>query len=665
VTNPSSAPYQHPHLRPYFTTATVLAPAPAPAIHQPNSSSPATNYVYDPQYYSAPVNSWPHGGAGLHPWTMQKPYGWPGFLNSWQEQPRSNDTYQGSGWEYTGSVAATCFGRKNNRHFTRASRLGSSRGRDSYRPACADISPRDEYFITSAHQLPRRTLVSDSRGPRDNRSWGQSTAMKPVPAYPLQLEQYEKQYPKVTTLPESSTVAWSAIPFIPRHVSGTLPSSTIEYISRQSLKDISHGDQDTDVTKNKFIQHQTRYDFVARKLGSSPRPRQSCEDVSEDVPQIALGHAVISGQQVSAFPHMSESQARRLKEPDMQITMQTELMKFYNSSAERVAEIAEPFPVQAIIEPEFAVAVAEDVERAQAGHDIKLTPAPMAGSLESDHSNENLESTAADIVANVTKAIKTHNGGVPALETLINLAQSGLKDDIRLAPQGATGELTKAFHASTDVKAVPVAVVVNPGQRVPDEVIETMTDAAEIASSAGPRATNAVERATQKKRRNGQQKKGIKQKSVKVVNTRPSALALSRDRDGNVSQHYHSTTESSITSPPSKRMKEQSNSLPFTGHDDGRASFPIANGWGNFLARIKQDDDNMKMKLKDEHERQGGDAFRPEIRETYKDQKGKAQMRVHGKVNGRVVAKKEESDEEEDVGGVQVEPEMTPGMVME
>lgn len=61
---------------------------------------------------------------------------------------------------------------------------------------------------------------------------------------------------------------------------------------------------------------------------------------------------------------------------------------------------------------------------------------------------------------------------------------------------------------------------------------------------------------------------------------------------------------------------------------------PSDNKWGNFAAHIARDDANMVVKARQDRERMGGETFRPELRETYKDQRGNAQTMVHSKVAG-------------------------------
>ncbi|PVH96028.1 hypothetical protein DM02DRAFT_131437 [Periconia macrospinosa] len=61
---------------------------------------------------------------------------------------------------------------------------------------------------------------------------------------------------------------------------------------------------------------------------------------------------------------------------------------------------------------------------------------------------------------------------------------------------------------------------------------------------------------------------------------------------------------------------------------------PIAPGWGDFQAQIRRDDQAQIAKAHQDFERMGGDSFIPEIRETFKDNKGRAQNTMHGQIGG-------------------------------
>ncbi|KZM25945.1 uncharacterized protein EKO05_0009220 [Ascochyta rabiei] len=78
--------------------------------------------------------------------------------------------------------------------------------------------------------------------------------------------------------------------------------------------------------------------------------------------------------------------------------------------------------------------------------------------------------------------------------------------------------------------------------------------------------------------------------------------------------------------PPSRQMPAQA--VP------GPIAPPSDNKWGNFAAHIARDDANMVVKARQDRDRMGGESFRPELRETYKDQRGKAQTVVHSTVAG-------------------------------
>lgn len=90
---------------------------------------------------------------------------------------------------------------------------------------------------------------------------------------------------------------------------------------------------------------------------------------------------------------------------------------------------------------------------------------------------------------------------------------------------------------------------------------------------------------------------------------------------------------------------------------------PPNNGWGNFFAQISLDDKRMAVENQKENGRLGGERFRPEIRETYKDQSGRKQVELHQKVAGNVMMKhiQDDSDERDEAGrgGIKIEPEQS------
>jgi predicted nucleic acid-binding Zn-ribbon protein len=72
------------------------------------------------------------------------------------------------------------------------------------------------------------------------------------------------------------------------------------------------------------------------------------------------------------------------------------------------------------------------------------------------------------------------------------------------------------------------------------------------------------------------------------------------------------------------------------------------NNWSNHESHIARDDAQVAAKARKNHERMAGDTYRPEMPETYKDQRGNAQTIVHNKVPGSA-----------DVGVAQASPEIT------
>ncbi|KAJ4368097.1 hypothetical protein N0V83_006452 [Neocucurbitaria cava] len=113
-----------------------------------------------------------------------------------------------------------------------------------------------------------------------------------------------------------------------------------------------------------------------------------------------------------------------------------------------------------------------------------------------------------------------------------------------------------------------------------------------------------------------------------------------------------STSQSANQLPSSQAMYPQSGSLPavqaVAPSRPGPIAPPLAKGWGNFQEDIRKDDANMIAKARQDRERLG-EAFRPEIRETYKDQRGQAQTTLHDKVAGNPAVSKSSVKKEDAV----------------
>lgn len=88
---------------------------------------------------------------------------------------------------------------------------------------------------------------------------------------------------------------------------------------------------------------------------------------------------------------------------------------------------------------------------------------------------------------------------------------------------------------------------------------------------------------------------------------------------------------------------------------------PLAKGWGNFEADIAKDDANTLTKARQDRERVG-EAYRPEIRETYKDQRGQAQTTLHNKVGVNVVLPESNKKKEEVVNPILEGPSVQQGL---
>jgi hypothetical protein len=66
--------------------------------------------------------------------------------------------------------------------------------------------------------------------------------------------------------------------------------------------------------------------------------------------------------------------------------------------------------------------------------------------------------------------------------------------------------------------------------------------------------------------------------------------------------------------------------------DTADAAFTAGNRWSNWANRIAQDDQKQRVKNQQERERQG-DTFRPEMLETYRNQRGQAHTTMHAAVS--------------------------------
>ncbi|XPS67862.1 hypothetical protein M3J07_000156 [Ascochyta lentis] len=109
--------------------------------------------------------------------------------------------------------------------------------------------------------------------------------------------------------------------------------------------------------------------------------------------------------------------------------------------------------------------------------------------------------------------------------------------------------------------------------------------------------------------------------------------------------HRRIMTNSTSPSPPSKRTKSDSTSSldrskaqPNPATEPAAASPRTTGGWSNFAAHIAQDDKQMAVRAHEDLQRLGGETFRPEFRETYRDQQGKKETTVHDQVGGSASA---------------------------
>ncbi|KAF1928021.1 uncharacterized protein M421DRAFT_101389 [Didymella exigua CBS 183.55] len=93
-----------------------------------------------------------------------------------------------------------------------------------------------------------------------------------------------------------------------------------------------------------------------------------------------------------------------------------------------------------------------------------------------------------------------------------------------------------------------------------------------------------------------------------------------------------SATSHTVRMPLSAQpMQPQSRQLSGQGAP-GPIAPPTGNKWANFEKHIGDDDQSVIVRARQERDRMSGETFRPELRETYKDQRGQAQTMIHSKV---------------------------------
>ncbi|KAL1591373.1 hypothetical protein SLS60_011986 [Paraconiothyrium brasiliense] len=124
----------------------------------------------------------------------------------------------------------------------------------------------------------------------------------------------------------------------------------------------------------------------------------------------------------------------------------------------------------------------------------------------------------------------------------------------------------------------------------------------------------------------GQQVTGPPQSSVAPIGLNSSAKSLPPQPQAAPIQQF---TQQNMY-PQAAPSLAQGSAVPKPGPI---AAPPADKGWGNFQAHIRQDDLDARAKAERDRDRVGAD-FRPELRETYTDQKGKTETTLHPRVGG-------------------------------
>jgi NADH:ubiquinone oxidoreductase subunit len=395
-------------------------------------------------------------------------------------------------------------------------------------------------------------------------------------------------------------------------------------------------------------------------------------------PQCSLANAL--NQKLNDTTTVAES---HLSESKVQINSQPEFAASAKFTTRMFHEAFEPVKLHADNEPtstetapgsvgHVRASLLEDTGVSQTDLSIELTQTRLAKDTEPSHIDSTVKRAMMprSATAESPEGIFTHDDAQTMYKTSSKATQPGATDNIQHSVPSVAVEFdtAKTNKKPDDVDLLSAEGVEELAQTIRDKLTKSTTDTSAITSSPVPMMSKSVNHFPSRKRtkpRNWKQKRA----TAKLDSIHPSGLNLSRNQDDDASQLSPSTTDSSNVSPPTKRIKEEPISSPTNNQHPSLAPPPRQNAWLNFATIIKQDDDKLKAKLEDERERErkAGNKFRPEIKETYKHQKGRTETVVHEKVGAPAVVKSEDSadvvmkkeglDGGGSVGGVQIESE--------
>jgi hypothetical protein len=671
VTDIPSGPWQYPNQYAYAATT--------PATLQNNYyAPPVSNYSYSPQYYQPWVqqqqsnwSEYSNPSYNSQPWSTQEQNNWPEYNNAWRplQQPSYGQAHHSRN---TGNRASG--GYIVDSYSSAYEAQPSQYARDSNRPPFANRLPRNEH--TNSHQYPRPARVSGP-GPRRNNG-RRNSAYTPLISYAIQRDQYNRDhpYPKPPAYSDPFALPQDTAPFVPRRVIGVELSKAAEFIPayRQPPGQLSghdtQGQSDADMYDDQVSQHQVQPDQLAADQGASSQSQPLPVDMKEEATDTVHDATNYIRHHDAAMPRISEDVMRYPSESGMQVIAKSE----GKASAEPVTQAANP--IQASVHTKAAPIeiAAEQAKDAQVQVTSVSTPTLTSsedGNADRVTLNEVIDAPgdllprvsgtieAPVHVDNVTAEVKDNTTSLnksTTQEAVISEAVEGIGLPDGDKAQEIVPEALD-YTTSQDVDMTQETITVTTDDTCP--VTPSASGAGDNASSNVSTATDNRDRTPQNNRRKRRNKKWRQKASVTAVSHRFSVLTLSRDQ-GNKASPVSGSSTTSTSSPPNKRIKDDPASSP-VAQTPARASPPAANGWGNFFAHIKRDDQTMAVVAKEEYKRLGGDTFRPEIKETYKDQKGVAEIKVHEKIDGR--AKKEGLDGE-DVGGVKFEREMSQDVVV-
>jgi hypothetical protein len=382
---------------------------------------------------------------------------------------------------------------------------------------------------------------------------------------------------------------------------------------------------------------------------------------------------------------------KHLSELDMQIAREIEATISANTMSEVVTRAHELVQVPTIIGLVQDEAVTGQAELAGIGDRLQLDRTAereasfvLGNTAYSDTPANSLTDTPAPACLTYEPAevvyanLKTGN----MADTSNESARNDAADSHKLAEVKVAAKLRETATADTlpNASLPSTKIDAESAQTNRKETSEVTADVTTMTFSSNPTLTEPAAQTPSKKRANPRNRQQQNPTAV-LDSVRRSELTSSRNEASTALQTSPTSTDSSETSPPPKRAKHKSEPSPVpeqrhsytrgqrASHLRNQRPFPtrtthappaeaastsarspplLTGAWSTFATIIQNDDDNVMAKAREERERAQSPRVRymPEIKESYKNQRGEAGVVVHEMRGATAVAEMEAAEED-------------------